>query len=706
VAEGLVVDALSQRLKVRDDLVRVRLVERGEPLYMYKVVETQDYYRLSEIQHEILVLFDGIRTLEEVVEAFNVAHPELPIDLDFLQTYVDTLRATEIFEKSREEKKRLLLETIRDQRRRRVADGGPLGNLLELKLSAWDPDRTFTRLAPRLRFFWTRGFVILSAACMLVMLAIWSAHWERIKSGTLALFSFEGKTGSDLLQFFLILLVIGFCHESAHGLTCKHFGGHVNHMGFLLIYFTPCFFVDLSDAYLFDSHFKRQWVIYAGGYIEVFICSLATFVWSLTSPGTLVSDVSYKVLLLTGLSSVIINYNPLIKLDGYYSLMDFMELPDLWERSFAYVSGWIKRTIFRLPVELEIPAKKIRRILVGYCLASLAYKVLLIGVVMIFLKNILVSLFGNFGYVGLVVLLVVVLRRYLFKLVTFVKFNLLDKKEVLMKTRSLVVAGTGGAVLAAAVTFLPLPIVIRGDCVLESRSKAFARSSVEGTIERVLVKEGQEVRQGQELAALRNDPLTRRLGIAQRRLELVEREIEEAAGRQNPALLAKKMKERDLLRTEVRVVQDRGDALTLRAPITGVVLTSRLDDLVGAYLEAGQPFCEVAMPEGLLARVPVREARTDEILPGQPVELKLVSFPFRTISGRVMALAPASGQATAPGPDPGHEFTDFEAIVAIPGQPAGLKDGMAGSVRIHVGHSTLARRALRAFRRWIASRIW
>ena len=37
----------------------------------------------------------------------------------------------------------------------------------------WDPDALFSWLAPRLWFFWTRGFVLFSAACILFAYAAW-----------------------------------------------------------------------------------------------------------------------------------------------------------------------------------------------------------------------------------------------------------------------------------------------------------------------------------------------------------------------------------------------------------------------------------------------------------------------------------------------------------------------------------------------------
>src|SRR5262245_8927623 len=108
---------------------------------MYRVNETMDYYRLDEIQHRVVSLLDGTRSPEQVVAEFNAGNNTMSIDLEFLGQIVEGFGAINLFEKSPEEKKRLFLERVRDERRATASSGSALGDLLDIKVSAWNPDR-------------------------------------------------------------------------------------------------------------------------------------------------------------------------------------------------------------------------------------------------------------------------------------------------------------------------------------------------------------------------------------------------------------------------------------------------------------------------------------------------------------------------------------------------------------------------------------
>ncbi|MEQ8836459.1 MAG: efflux RND transporter periplasmic adaptor subunit, partial [Lacipirellulaceae bacterium] len=141
-----------------------------------------------------------------------------------------------------------------------------------------------------------------------------------------------------VLIFFVTLI-----HEFAHGLTCKHYGGEVHEIGFLALFFMPCFYCNVSDAWLFRERRKRLWVGAAGGYSDLVIWAVATLVWRASAPETSLNYFAWMAATICGGRSFF-NFNPLIKLDGYYLLSDAMRLPNLFDRGrkrFMQTVRWL-----------------------------------------------------------------------------------------------------------------------------------------------------------------------------------------------------------------------------------------------------------------------------------------------------------------------------------------------------------------------------
>src|SRR5262249_45069078 len=100
-------------------------------------------------------------------------------------------------------------------------------SILYWRKHIFDPDRLFTYLEPKLWFFWTRGFLLVSAGCILLAIfVLWVERRELASSFAQAL---HWETA---VWTWLMLLVVTTLHEFAHGLTCKRYGGEVHEIGF------------------------------------------------------------------------------------------------------------------------------------------------------------------------------------------------------------------------------------------------------------------------------------------------------------------------------------------------------------------------------------------------------------------------------------------------------------------------------------------
>ena len=224
-----------------------------------------------------------------------------------------------------------------------------------------------------------------------VMIWMWTDKFGEIWSDSFAFYNFTAKSSWDLLEFWLLFGAMAFFHETAHGLTCKHFGARVEGMQFLLMYFAPTFMCDCTQVWIVGDKKARISTIIAGIWGDLMICVVATFIWWGTATGMWVHDFAYKVMMVTGIGVTILNLNPLIKLDGYYLLSELINETGLKEESTVYVSSWVRKHIFRLPAEVTYVPRHRRVLYIVYSVLSGVYSYLLIAVVVVFVYHILLN---------------------------------------------------------------------------------------------------------------------------------------------------------------------------------------------------------------------------------------------------------------------------------------------------------------------------
>jgi multidrug resistance efflux pump len=210
------------------------------------------------------------------------------------------------------------------------------GSPLYLRVGLLDPDALFTRLDRVLGFLFTWQFVAFASTCIFAGVVITASSGTQYIHHLSRLYHL-----SSLPLIFGLILVIASAHEFGHGVTCKHFGGEVHELGFMLIYFQPAFYCNVSDAWLFRERWKRLWVGFAGPFFELFLWSLATMAWQVTDVATPINDVALAVMTISGIKGLI-DLNPFLKLDGYYLLSDYLGMPNLRRRSFRFVGEVLK----------------------------------------------------------------------------------------------------------------------------------------------------------------------------------------------------------------------------------------------------------------------------------------------------------------------------------------------------------------------------
>jgi multidrug resistance efflux pump len=626
-------------------------------------------------------------------------------------------------------------------------------NLLYYRIPFFNPDRLFDALHPLVRFVWSPAFF--GAYLAIVAVAGW-IFWQNA-GGMLAQLPALGL--HTLAGGLLVVAVLQTAlHEFAHGLTCKHYGGRVPELGFLLILlFLPALYVDVSDAWLFRRRRQRVLVSLAGPLFDIGVAALAAIAWRLLAPGP---GRSIAVLLMVAsVVSVLLNLNPLIRLDGYYVLSDLSGIPNLRAAARRALVRGIRRMRGIGTTDATTLTPRARVFIGVYGVLSLLYVLMIFWMLGSILLGFSARLAGLWGPLALALGAGWLLRRPLGALVALVaaRVRAARGRAVL---RFAIVAG-----VIAGVAAVPWSLKVGGPATLESGTRAGVRPEVSGQLAEILVREGDTVEAGQLLARLDHSDLDARLAMvrseirqARAQLDLLrhgaqEEQIRQArervrsaevevaqlrtrhervsrlrdeglvaadlheqiasdlavregtlrAAREEARLIEKGARpeqitaaraEVERLEAEAADIERRRAACDLRAPVSGTVITPELEQRRGERVEAGGLLLEIAQARSLFASVRVLETEIGDLQVGQPVRLLLTAFPDRSFAGQIVEIAPAAELD-----DLGRATFRVRCSVGDPDQL--LRPGMTGAAKVSCGGMPLGRLILRRVLRMI-----
>ncbi len=659
-------------------------VEEGKTVIRAYVPCAKSMFTFQPANWKLAQLFDGVRSYEEIAQMHSAA-TGTEFSATEVREFAEELEAIDFWYRTAQEKNILLMQQTAEERRKKLKQFDRWADLSDVLFPAFNPDPFLTKFHSYTKFVYTTWFTCLTLGLFAVTAGITITHWREIGRDTVAFYNFSNKTWGDIAVLYVILAGIVVVHELAHAYTSKHYGGRVTAMGFALVYLTPAVYTDTTEAEVTATRNQRLVVTLAGVWSELMICSVATIIWWGTAPDTPVHNGAYFMMMMTGIMSVLLNWNPLIKLDGYYLLTDFTGIADIKENSTAYVSAWVKKKIWRLPVEIPYVPKKRRLGFAVYALLSGAYSYTVLYIAARFVGNIVRNFSPEWGFVPEIAVALLIFRSRIRLLVNFMKFLYLDKKDRIaawFTPRNRVLAGI------ALVAVLALPLwhdSVSARFLLEPARVAEIRARVPGIVTQLDAREGQRVDQGALLATLRDLPLQSDLEQAQANLSMASERAKAASlhyAGYGPAL-----KVRERLSDKLQEVSQKDAALKLTSPIAGTVITPRLQDLVGTYLNEGQELLEVADLSKLRARIYVSEYDMYKIEKAAKTRFQVQGM-FKTWAAQIVSIAPRpseldaslSGKVELQGMNPPH----FYIVDMYVDNPEGvLKPGMTGVARVY-----------------------
>lgn len=605
------------RPRLRRDVRVIRHLYLGQPWYVLSDRTGTKVHRLTPAAQEIAGRLDGQRSVEEIWQTVSDQLGQDAPTQDEIVRLLSQLHQSDLLDNAETPLLADLLER-RDKDRNQIWKKLLL-NPLSVTLPLVDPDRFLRGLAalmgmvPR-TFWWLAGLAVMAGA-----LALLPLHWAGLRERGL-----EGFL--DLENLGLIALIypaVKACHEIGHGIAVRARGGEVHEMGLMFIAFYPIPYVEASASLVFASKWDRAAVAAAGVIVELVIAGLAFFLWIGAEPGIL-RTILFNTMVISGLSTLAINGNPLLKFDGYHVLCDVIEIPNMAKRGNDWWGEMARVHLLgtgeRARTRMQVTGWE-RLWFIFYPPAAFAYRISISLTIALFVAT-------SYRLVGVLLAIWSLTLMLVWPIVKTAHRALTDQRIRQAGRRAAVGAGATALALLVLVFLVPLPhyAVVQGVTWLPE--EAILRAPQSGRITAVAMQEGAHVAQGAVLMRLASPELEAEARIRAARLDKAQAQY--AAARAEGQAAAAQY--REPLR-EARIAHSDALArlaeLDLRAGLSGRIDLPGTTAPEGRFLTRGTVIGHVLPDAPPVIRVAVPQDLVDLIRR----ELRGVDLRFADMSG-------------------------------------------------------------------------
>jgi putative peptide zinc metalloprotease protein len=351
----------------------------------------------------------------------------------------------------------------------------------------------------------------------------------------------------------------------------------------------------------------------AGIIVEVTLAAIAALVWASAEPG-LLRAVAFNVIVIGGVSTVLINGNPLLRFDGYYVLSDVIEVPNLAQRSIRYLGHLVERYVFRVPGIGRFNAALYERFaMLLYAPTSWGYRLL----VMLGIGTFVAS---HYFVVGVGIAIFTVIMGLLLPLAKALWRVMMGPRYRLCRGRATGLAFGAIAVAAVAILAVPAPVHTTAEGVIWVPQEAIVRAGTDGFIRSVAPEAGTQVMPGTTLVVLEHP-------IAEAKLNVTAARVQELEAKYNAEWvddkIAAQVTKFELAGAKAALVREqyRISQQAIVAASGGTFNTVRpASDMVGRYVKDGEIIGYVTPSAGRIARVVVPQSDI-ELVHGRLVDV-------------------------------------------------------------------------------------
>lgn len=679
------------------------------------------YYRLSESAYFFLAMLDGRRTADE---AWNACNAQLGDGAPTQRECVELLSRLQMFG--------LLLGDLplaadmvleRKAQARSTRLRKRTGMWMFFTIPIWNPEPFLERYAYILRAIFSRWGALVWAAVVATALVMVASRWKDLADPFNTLRNLDP---TDVISMGVLFVVLRILHEVGHAAACKAMGGRCTEIGLILVAgVLPLPYCDATSAWRLPETWKRVLVSAAGMIVETFAAAIAAIIWASTSPG-LVHSLCFTTMVVSGVTTLVFNGNPLLRYDGYYILSDLAGSPNLTQRSREIWVFLIERYVFGLrgarPPRVRDAAEA--RLLLVFGALSIPYRIF-VGFL------ILTVLAKNYLTIGIVLAGVMAVAWLLWPLLKGLSYIAGSPRLVGRRARAAGIVAVFAAVLALVLGVIPMPAAGYASGTLEPVRIGSLRAGEDGFIVRVLGSEGDEVAAGQPVIVMENPELTAAEAEARAELDGALARLDLAMV-QSPRNVELAKVEVETVRTRLERVREQIARLVVTSPVAGRIATAPgapmgMENLEGRFVPRGGLIALVLSENELVVKAIVPDADHAYIFGGPgatpTVSLRVRGNAGEEVPGKILRIAAAGSRdltsqalatgaggdiPTTPGTDgrAGRSLTPGFMVEILPEGPmTGAQPGLRTGVRFGVAREPLLSQWWRKGRQFFTARL-
>jgi putative peptide zinc metalloprotease protein len=365
--------------------------------------------------------------------------------------------------------------------------------------------------------------------------------------------------------------------------------------------FAPLAYVDVTDAWKLSRRWPRVQIALGGVYFEVAVAAIAFWFW-LAFAGSLPGHLAAQLAFVAGPATILINANPLLRLDGYFVISDLTGISNLRMHGRNQLLAIVNRCLMAEPMPTQLLSGWRRSFATVHAAGGAVFQVfwmsgLILGVAL-WMRGLGVAL----ALIAVLLWVVLPVGKW-----SYTFWNTVDRNGSFVPSRRRLVG-----LYATVLLFLPLlftsnsPLSRRVPVAVTFQNEQLVRALGDATVRAIHVVAGQRVHTGMLLVEMEDLELQLSREDLSSQAAIAGKQSVAARQRGDHALAESQHQRSEKLRAQVAELDSQIAGLTVYASREGLVVGSDLDRLQDSFVKSGTVLFQIGDPseKELLVAIP------------------------------------------------------------------------------------------------------